>query len=222
MYKYETDIGWAIKHIFNDDLSIPTGYGPSLANTSDYWTYKSSIRRDMVNKLCWNEDTGMFHDYNTAQRRQTPYESLTTFWSMWSGLASKAQAETLVHTTLPKFEELGGAVSTVKQPVEQDGGGPALRQRQWDHPFGWAPHQMLLWDGLIRYGYNDIARRLAYKWVFLLTKIAVDNNGMITERYDVTRFRLGTDEVVEYGNQGVDFRGVPLEGYVRMLKPCKD
>lgn len=214
LYKYETDIAWAIKNIFNDDLPIPDGYGPPLANTSDYWAYKASIRKDAVNKFCWNDKSSMFHDYNTARKEQTPYESATTFWALWSGLASQAQAEKLVSQALPKFEEVGGVLSTLKQPTEVDGSGPAQRQRQWDHPFGWAPHQMLIWDGLIRYGYTDAARRLAYKWLFLLTQIAVDNNGMITERYDVTRWKLGTDDVVEYGNQGVDFVGVPMEGYV--------
>jgi alpha,alpha-trehalase len=39
-------------------------------------------------------------------------------------------------------------------------------QRQWDYPFG-APHQMLLWKGLIKYGYFDKAQEVIYRWLWL-------------------------------------------------------
>jgi alpha,alpha-trehalase len=156
----------------------------------------------------------MFHDYNTATHLQTPNKSLTTFWSLWSGLATPSQATQLVAHALPLFEEVGGAVSTLKQPSSAQSNDPELRQRQWDDPYGWAPHQIVLWEVLLKYNNHDIAERLAYKWLYLLTKIAVENDGMLTERYDLTKLDFGTGgEVVEYGNQGVDFKGVAMEGF---------
>ena len=41
--------------------------------------------------------------------------------------------------------------------------------RQWDYPFGWAPHQMVAWRGLSLYGHIDFARRLAYRWLYTIT-----------------------------------------------------
>lgn len=154
----------------------------------------------------------MFHDYNTASGNQTPYKSITTFWTLWSGVASVEQAKVMVTHVLPQFEEVGGAVSTVEQPFETI--GPARRQRQWDYPFGWAPHQMTLWDALLKYGYEKEAQRLAYRWLYLVTRIAVDYNGTITEKYDVTRLNIDPSVEAEYGNQGIDFQGVPTQGYV--------
>lgn len=46
-----------------------------------------------------------------------------------------------------------------------------------------------------------------------MTKAFVDYNGIVVEKYDVTR---GTDPHrvnAEYGNQGADFKGVATEGF---------
>lgn len=80
---------------------------------------------------------------------------------------------------------------------------------------GWAPQQMLAWFGLEKYGYQDITRRLAYRWLYMITKAFVDYNGVVVEKYDVTRAHTDPHRVdAEYGNQGLDFRGVAREGLV--------
>lgn len=53
----------------------------------------------------------MYFDYDTVKREQTEYETATTFWAMWAGLASPHQAALLVIKALPKFEAFGGLVS---------------------------------------------------------------------------------------------------------------
>ena len=73
---------------------------------------------------------------------------------------------------------------------------------------------MLAWVGMQRYGYDAEAQRLAYRWLFMVTKAFVDFNGVVVEKYDVTR-KIDPHKVeAEYGNQGSDFKGVPREGYV--------
>lgn len=71
---------------------------------------------------------------------------------------------------------------------------------------------MLAWMGLLRYGYVEDAQRLAYRWLFMMTKSFVDYNGVVVEKYDVTQ-RIDPHRVeAEYGNQGLDFKGVAREG----------
>ena len=53
----------------------------------------------------------MYFDYDTVKQEQTDYETATTFWAMWAGLASPHQAAALVVKALPKFEAFGGLVS---------------------------------------------------------------------------------------------------------------
>lgn len=48
----------------------------------------------------------------------------------------------------------------------------------------------------------------------MVTKAFVDFNGIVVEKYDVTRPIDPHKVEAEYGNQGSDFRGVAREGFV--------
>jgi len=128
---------------------------------------------------------------------------------MWSKLAEKKQAQLLVNNLLPHLEAPGGILSTSKKSC-----GKISRtrpQRQWDYPFGWAPHQIIIWKALANYGYSNICERLAYKWLYTITKNAVDYNGTIPEKFDVIE---RTHKIfAEYGNVGTDFDYITREGF---------
>ena len=215
LYKYEVDIAWIIRTHFGDRLAIPAEF-QTAENRQDkfeksaVWDRRAKRRKAVMEKYMWSEKSGMFFDYDTVKKQRTHYESATTFWSMWAGVATPRQAAALVFTALPKFDEFGGLVSG----TEKSRGKINLERpnRQWDYPFGWAPQQLLVWAGLERYGYREDAQRLAYKWLYMVTKAFVDFNGVVVEKYNVTR-ELDPHKVeAEYGNQGADFKGVPREG----------
>ncbi|KAI9664247.1 MAG: alpha,alpha-trehalase nth1 [Alyxoria varia] len=216
LYKYETDIAWVIKEVFDDSLEVPEATGaiagqPESFQTSSEWLGRARQRKECINKYLWNGQEGMFFDYNTAKGEQSIFETVTCLWPLWSGVADNEQAASLVAKALPKFEQPGGLVSTTKQSAAPP--GPNTPKRQWDYPHGWAPHQMLAWDGLQRYGYCAEAERIAYRWLHMITKTAVDFNGMITEKYNVTQ-PLGQHKTdAEYGNQGCNFHGLAREGF---------
>jgi alpha,alpha-trehalase len=215
LYKYEVDIGRIIRTHFGDKLEIPTEFSHKegkqpYVEVSATWERLARKRRMNVDKYLWDEEAGMYFDYNTEKKERTGYESATTFWPMWSGLATPRQASVLVAQALPKFEVFGGLVSG----TEKSRGRIGLDRpnRQWDYPFGWAPQQILAWVGLQRYGYDGDAQRLAYRWLYMVTKAFVDFNGVVVEKYDVTR-QIDPHKVeAEYGNQGSDFKGIPREG----------
>ncbi|KZF19009.1 glycoside hydrolase family 37 protein [Xylona heveae TC161] len=216
LYKYETDIARTIRSFFGDKLVVPEEWceGPMKPNqveTSSVWDRRAKRRKIAVDKYLWNEEKGMYFDYDTVKKEQTTYEAATTFWSMWAGLSTPRQATLLISRALPRFEAYGGLVSG----TEESRGVVGLDRpnRQWDYPFGWAPQQMLAWTGLIRYGYQEEAERLAYKWLYMITKAFVDFNGVVVEKYDVTRPIDPHKVEAEYGNQGSDFKGVAREGF---------
>lgn len=205
LYKYETDIANTIKNEFNDALTMPDGKTEKSAD----WHARAEKRKEIMNQLLWNSSRGMFFDYNFMEKKQTTYESATTFYSLWAGIATPQQAELLVRKNLPLFEAPGGIVAGTEA---SRGAISAERpQRQWDYPNGWAPHQMLVWQGLINYGYQEEARRLAYRWLYMITRNAADYNGTIPEKYDVVS---RTHHVfAEYGNVGTDFDYITREGF---------
>ena len=219
LYRYETDIATVIRTVFSDNLPVPAifcarGQSPNHIETSATWDRRARARKARMDKYCWNEKAGLYFDYNTATESRTTYESVTTFWPLWAGLASPYQASRVAPTALSKFEQYGGLSST---SLASRGPVTAERpQRQWDYPYGWAPHQILAWDGLRKYGYHEEAERLAYRWLHMVTKTFTDYNGTVTEKYDVTDRKAPHKVAAEYGNQGLGFKYAPQEGYVVM------
>ncbi|KAI9780669.1 MAG: alpha,alpha-trehalase nth1 [Geoglossum umbratile] len=216
LYKYETDIARTIRTVFGDKLVIPAEFctgnvKPDQVESSASWDRRAKKRKAMIDRHLWNEGKGMYFDYDTVKREQITYESATCFWAMWAGVASPRQASALVNRALPKFEVIGGLVSGTEE--SRGAVGIDRPNRQWDFPYGWAPQQMLAWTGFIRYGYQEEAERLAYKWLHMITKAFVDFNGVVVEKYDVTRPIDPHKVDAEYGNQGGDFKGVATEGF---------
>ncbi|ODQ50307.1 trehalase [Saitoella complicata NRRL Y-17804] len=207
LYKYETDIAKTIREKWHDKFPMPDG----TFESSFTWDRRAMKRKALIDKYLWNEADGLYYDYDTVKREQAKYESCTAFWALWAGCASPRQAAALVDKSLSKFEVLGGLVAgTERSCGKVDLDAPS---RQWDYPSGWAPQQMLAWEGLWRYGYEDEARRLVYRWLFMMIKSFMDYNGVVVEKYNVTRASDPHRVDAEYGNQGLDFKGVAREGF---------
>jgi alpha,alpha-trehalase len=213
LYKYEIDIARTISAFFGDKLEIPAEWhvkGNPTFETSSTWDRRAKRRRQTMEKHMWDHKEGMFFDYDVVKKQQTGYESATTFWAMWAGACTPQQASIMVERALPKFEVFGGLVSgTEKSRGKIDKHRP---NRQWDYPFGWAPQQILAWTGLLRFGFEEEAQRLAYRWIYMCTKAFVDFNGVVVEKYDVTQKVHPHKVEAEYGNQGGDFKGAATEG----------
>lgn len=216
LYRYETDIAATIRTCFSDSLSVPKifcspGQEPNHIETSAIWDRRARARKARMDQYCWDESAGLYFDYNTATATRTTFESVTTLWPLWAGLASPHQASCLVPSALTKFEQVGGLSST--SHVSRGPISATQPQKQWDYPYGWAPHQILAWDGLRRYGYYEECERVCYKWLHMMTRTFTDYNGTVVEKYNVTDLRAPHKVEAEYGNQGLGFQYAPLEGY---------
>ncbi|CAM2808729.1 trehalase family glycosidase [Flavobacterium frigoris] len=204
LYKYEKDISYLIKNYFEDSFQAE-----GTTYTSQDWGNKATFRKNKINELCWNEAAGMYFDYDFVNKKQFTFEAATTFFPLWAGLCDENQAKKLVEIALPQFIQSGGITGSTKASIA--GVPEDVPQRQWDYPFGWAPHQMLLWEGLINYGYLDKAQEMIYRWLWLITKNAVEYNGTIPEKFNL---ETSSHKVfAEYGNVGIEFDYISKEGF---------
>jgi alpha,alpha-trehalase len=204
LYKYEKDMEWLINEHF--DGAIIVG---DKTYTSEYWSEKGLFRKNRMNELCWSEEAGMYFDYDFVNEKQFPFEAATTFFPLWAGLCDDDQAKKIVEIALPQFLKMGGITGSTKDSLM--GFDKNAPQRQWDYPFGWAPHQMLLWEGLLNYGYKEKAQEMIYRWLWLITKNAVEYNGTIPEKFDL---ETSSHKVfAEYGNVGTEFDYIAKEGF---------
>jgi len=199
LYKYEVDIGTAIREVFDDELELEEdfplapfppsveSYGNSYREsskkrkqTSNEWFARAQFRKQIIDKYLWNASKNLYFDYDIVLGKQSLYESVTAFWSLWAGCASEEQCWKLVSKSLNKFEMLGGLVPG----TEESRGEISLDRpnRQWDYPYAWPPYQIMAWVGLERYGYLDDAQRLAYRFLYMMTTAFVDFNGVVPEK----------------------------------------
>lgn len=214
LYKYEMDFAKIIQTEFKDVFTVN-----SKRYTSAYWLEKAAQRKELVDQFLWISASegmtkqvnqqGLYVDFNFKTETQSTFVAAITFVPLWSKMASKEQAALLVKNALPLLKEKGGiAGSTQKSSGEISEERPA---RQWDYPNGWAPHQMMIWKGLLNYGYKKEVQELVYRWLFMITKNAVEYNGTIPEKYDVVA--ASHKVFAEYGNVGTDFEYITQEGF---------
>lgn len=205
LYKYEKDFEYLIEIYFDGYFTTSSGKSYS----SGYWHEKADFRKLLMNLFLWDDKKGSYFDYNFKKREQTGYISATNFYPLWSNMASEEQAEKMLPNLLVDLKAAGGILGSAKASVEKTATNEM--QRQWDYPYGWAPHQMLLWKGLLNYGYHNEAHELIYRWLWMITRNAVDYNGTIPEKYDVVN---ATHKVyAEYGNVGTEFDYITTAGF---------
>jgi alpha,alpha-trehalase len=163
LYRYETDLNRLFQMLGNDESAA-------------LWAERARHRRDRVNKVCWDEHTGWFHDVSldTGRWLQDTPRSLASFVPLWAGLATDAQAARLVDR-LPLFEAAHGLTST--EPGSDDG-----TEHTW--PTGWAYSHWYVCVGLDRYCYSRHSHRIALKWLRRVAQTFADT-GEFLERYNV-------------------------------------
>ncbi|ORY88799.1 glycoside hydrolase family 37 protein [Leucosporidium creatinivorum] len=237
LYKYEVDIATVIKEHFDDSLELVEDYeisvfpfgteikytGPAdfstgergtnsslgKVQTSAEWTARADRRKALADYYLWHEGRGIYTDWDCAKSKQSLYDSVTTFWPLWAGMASEAQAEKVTQRGLHLFEVAGGLVSG----TDSSRGRVSLQRpnRQWDYPAAWPPHQIMAWGGLQKYGHHHEAQRVAYRWLYMVTCGFVEAGGCVPEKFNAVESSSNID--AEYGNQGTDFTLIPREGF---------
>lgn len=204
LYRYESDFAEILENEFGGRFS---GLGDAR-----WWRKRAAARKAAMMELMWDEERGYFFDYDVANGKRSSYISATGLYPLWAGMldreTEKGMAKRVAAFACSKLEMKGGLAATAEESVRN-----ARRKdgRQWDHPFGWAPHQMLAWRGLADYGLDADAERLAYRWLYTIARNAHDYNGTIPEKFDVVR--CSHDVFVEYGNVGTKFSYIAPEGF---------
>ncbi len=136
------------------------------------WQKLAQARKRAMQEYLWDEQQGLFFDYNFDKRQRSNYLYATTFYPLWAGMATDAQARAVV-TKLSSLERPGGiAMSTYETKA------------QWDYPFGWAPIQMLAVEGMRRYGFNTEADRVSVEFLSMVLE-NFERDNTIREKYNV-------------------------------------
>ena len=156
-------------------------FAKELGIDSD-WSQKAEERKALINKLCWNETVGGFCDYDFVNKKTSDFISCAAFYPLFTGLATKEQAEKTVKL-LDRLEVAHGVAACEKR---ED-----LLNLQWDYPNGWACLHHIVISALKRYGFDDDAKRIAEKYCTLVER-NFELTGNIWEKYNVVEGTVAT------------------------------
>ena len=150
------------------------------------WTNRAEERKKRINRLMWDEQDGLYYDYDFAENKVRRYPFITTFYPLWVGVADEKQAARIV-ANLHIFERPGGLLTST-----------SVSGSQWDAPFGWAPTEMIAIQGLRRYGYDKEADRVTANFLSTILKEFIQHN-TIVEKYDVERRESEVSAGLKFG-----------------------
>ena len=156
------------------------------ASEAAAWEHRAAARAERINRLLWDEQAGLYFDYEFVHHRLRRYPFLTTFYPLWAGIASREQAAAVVRN-LSLFERQGGLQTSTH--VSGD---------QWDAPFAWAPLEMIAIEGLRRYGYTAEADRVSREFLSMVDE-QYRERGIIVEKYDAVRRSMDVSRGIQFG-----------------------
>ena len=144
------------------------------------WKKETDRRAQLIRQLLWDTDERFYFDYNFVTGKRIRVWSLNAYWTMWSGIATREQADSLVDH-LQKFQFTHGLAMTDRDYPSPH---PEFGWLQWNYPSGWPPFQIMVTEALQKYGYSADAGQVARR--FLNTQIALyEQTGHLWEKYNV-------------------------------------
>lgn len=147
LYMYEMNFAWMAEEL-------------NLTDEPD-WEKRAENRRLLIQKYCWNEELGLFMDYDFENERFSNVPAVTAFTPLMAGIATAEQAES-TRQNLDMFEhDMGVAVC----PEEE-----RERNYLWDFPSAMPPMHYYVIEGLRNYDMHADARRIAVKYLDLVSQ----------------------------------------------------
>ena len=126
----------------------------------------------------WKQQPGWFYDVAVEPGGEpvaTDVDSLAGVFPLFCELATQHQAEAVAGRIEQSYLKPGGVVTSLEEFESS---------QQWDYPNGWAPLQWATIAGLVNYGYDDLAREIARRFVDHVRRV-YDRTGKMMEKYNV-------------------------------------
>lgn len=140
---------------------------------SGKWLERAQERKELVEKYLIDEN-GIFADYNPKTQEHGKIFSVASIYPFYVGLADDKAIEPVLKN-LHRLEAEYGLTACEKNDVTGN--------YQWNYPNSWACLQSIAFNAFEKYGYNDIALRIAEKYIALTDKV-FEKNGCLKEKYN--------------------------------------
>ncbi|WP_367281450.1 alpha,alpha-trehalase TreF [Porifericola rhodea] len=139
---------------------------------------KASQRAEAIRKYCWSKKGRFYIDYDFVAQKNTDKFSLAAVYPLFVEIATQQEAVRVSRKLGKDFLQPGGLLTTLNNTGQQ-----------WDAPNGWAPLQWLAYRGLMNYGQDKLADKIAQRWRDNNIRV-FQNTGKMVEKYNVKDITL--------------------------------
>ncbi|STJ15303.1 cytoplasmic trehalase [Escherichia coli] len=140
--------------------------------TEALFRQKASARRDAVNRYLWDDENGIYRDYDW-RREQLALFSAAAIVPLYVGMANHEQADRLANAVRSRLLTPGGILASEYETGEQ-----------WDKPNGWAPLQWMAIQGFKMYGDDLLGDEIARNWLKTVNQFYLEQHKLI-EKYHI-------------------------------------
>jgi len=163
--------------IWNLEMTIGKAHAEAgNVERSDLFAEKANARAKAIRTYFWDDDFGMFSDYDWKVGAPTVRPSIAGMFPLYFNLADEAEGDIAGSKLLEDFASPGGVPTTLVRSSQQ-----------WDAPNGWAPLQWITVQGLENYGLD--ASPIVDGYIALNKKV-YQNTGRMVEKYNVMDMSL--------------------------------
>ena len=138
---------------------------------ADYYKAQKERRLALIEKYCFNENTGTYCDYNFVADKKNDIICAACFLPYFYGFARKDSNVSYIYNSLKTKSGVSACQDT------------GLRGYQWGYPYIWAPYQYFAYKALRNYGCETQASELRQNYMNLLSSV-FERTGTLWERYD--------------------------------------
>ena len=140
--------------------------------TEALFRQKASARRDAVNRYLWDDENGIYRDYDW-RREELALFSAASIVPLYVGMANHEQADRLANAVRSRLLTPGGILASEYETGEQ-----------WDKPNGWAPLQWMAIQGFKMYGDDLLGDEIARSWLKTVNQFYLEQHKLI-EKYHI-------------------------------------
>lgn len=187
--------------IFANALQTMAYFEGILKNTrrASHWAYLAKQWRSNIEAVFWDEDDGIWYDYDIGSQKHRKYFYPSNVAPLWMGAVDKQLIKKHSASVLAYLEKSHG--------LDFPGGIPTSiinSGEQWDFPNAWPPLVSIVVNALEALGTEEgekVAFKVAETWVRACHKGFLENKQMF-EKYDVEvpgRFGGGGEYTVQSG-----------------------
>jgi len=146
------------------ELQSMTVIAGHLGYAEDKKAFEEQVDRliSLINSNLWDKDTGFYYDRDEKTGLQIQVKAVSGFTPLWVGIASPEQARRLVYEHLLNPDEFWTDYPVATYARTEPDYYQGNKDVNW-RGSNWIPTTYMVFHGLMKYGYYDIAGYLAYK-----------------------------------------------------------